>query len=231
MSKRKSTLDIETLGIPETAGYGIIIPNFAFVIIPESPITDHLEYLYVQCPIQPQIDEGLSMSASTMQFWFDFCNRKFPGSKDEMMKSFDLDTVQIHSNNKNVNSDSQYLPNVIRQFVYGTSYGDDTEVPHEVYGNGCNFDCSILQENQRVMYADGKLWAYNAPQNARTLKERLNAEQRKEMNDLVKSTLSAFVSNMGDKLGVLELHHPLYDAAREALQISYCLNVLDQNKD
>lgn len=231
MEIRRSALDIESLAVPETAGYGIIIPNFAFVVIPDAPLTDHLEYLYVQCPIQAQIDEGLSISASTMQFWFDYCQRNFPGAKDEMMKSFDLTSLKIHTNNKNISDSTQYLPHVIHQFVYGTSYGENNTAPHEVYGNGCNFDCSILQENQRVMYGNGKLWEYTAPQNARTLKGRLNDAQVQEMNGIVKTTLSAFVQNLDGALGVMELHHPLYDAAREALQISYCLTVLDQNKD
>ncbi|MCU6295013.1 3'-5' exoribonuclease, partial [Escherichia coli] len=94
-------------------------------------------------------------------------------------------------------------------------------------GNGCNFDCSILQANHLKLLNVGDLWKYDAPENARTLKRLLNEEARTEMDEIVSVQLAKFVKYV-EKCGIngLELHHPLYDAAREAIQISYCLNKL-----
>lgn len=225
---RKTALDIESLGNPENSGYAVVVPNFAFVAIPDSPDTDHLEYLYIQQPVQEQLDLGLRVGASTMDFWHNLCAKEFPGAHTEMIKSFTLNKPVIHTNVPYIRTAVQYIPHVIQQFVYGTTHGADNSISTEVYGNGCHFDCSILQENSRVLYGNADLWHYSAPQNARTLKNRLNEEQRTEMDNIVQRVLGAFVRNMNGTVGVLELHHPLYDAAREALQISYCLKVLDQ---
>lgn len=225
---RKTALDIESLGNPENSGYAVVVPNFAFVAIPDAPDTDHLEYLYIQQPVQEQLDLGLRVGASTMDFWHNLCAKEFPGAHTEMIKSFTLNKPVIHTNVPYIRTTVQYIPHVIQQFVYGTTHGADNSISTEVYGNGCHFDCSILQENSRVLYGNADLWHYSAPQNARTLKNRLNEEQRTEMDNIVQRVLGAFVRNMNGTVGVLELHHPLYDAAREALQISYCLKVLDQ---
>lgn len=225
---RKTALDIESLGNPENSGYAVVVPNFAFVAIPDAPETDHLEYLYVQQPVQDQLDLGLRVGASTMDFWHNKCAKEFPGAHEEMIKSFTLVNPVIHTNVPYICPTVHYIPHVIQQFVYGTSHGVDNDVSTEVYGNGCHFDCSILQENSRVLFGNADLWHYSSPQNARTLKGRLNDEQRAEMDDIVQRVLGAFVRNMNGTVGVLELHHPLYDAAREALQISYCLKILDQ---
>lgn len=225
---RKTALDIESLGNPENSGYAVVVPNFAFVAIPDAPDTDHLEYLYIQQPVQDQLDVGLRVGASTMDFWHNMCAKEFPGSHAEMIKSFTLTKPAIHTNVSYIYPYVHYTPHVIQQFVYGNEFGADDSISTEVYGNGCHFDCSILQENSRVLYGNADLWHYSSPQNARTLKNRLNEKQRAEMDDIVQRVLGAFVSNMNGTVGVLELHHPLYDAAREALQISYCLKVLDQ---
>lgn len=225
---RKTALDIESLGNPENSGYAVVVPNFAFVAIPDAPDTDNLEYLYIQQPVQEQLDLGLRVGASTMDFWHNLCAKEFPGAHTEMIKSFTLNKPVIHTNVPYIRTTVQYIPHVIQQFVYGTTHGADNSISTEVYGNGCHFDCSILQENSRVLYGNADLWHYSAPQNARTLKNRLNEEQRTEMDNIVQRVLGAFVRNMNGTVGVLELHHPLYDAAREALQISYCLKVLDQ---
>lgn len=225
---RKTALDIESLGNPENSGYGVVVPNFAFVEIPDAPETDHLEYLYIQQPVQDQLDVGLRVGASTMDFWHNLCAKEFPGAHSEMIKSFTLTKPQIHTNAPYICTTVHYIPQVIQQFVYGTSQGADSTVSTEVYGNGCHFDCSILQENSRVLFGNADLWHYSSPQNTRTLKNRLNAEQRAEMDDIVQRVLGAFVCNLNGSVGVMELHHPLYDAAREALQISYCLKVLEQ---
>lgn len=226
---RITAVDIESLATPENAGYGIVIPNFAFVLVPDTPVTDHLEYLYVQMPVQEQLDAGLKTGASTMDFWHNMCAKEYPNAHAEMIKSFTLTNPKIHTNARFISSEASYIPYVIKQFVYGNPYGlDENVVPH-VYGNGCHFDCSILQENMRVQYGDGSLWHYSSPDNARTLKRLLDGEHREEMDEMVAPVLAAFVRNMeGQGIGTLELHHPLYDAAREALQISYCLNVLKQ---
>lgn len=223
---RKTALDIESLGNPENSGYAVVVPNFAFVAIPDAPDTDHLEYLYIQQPVQDQLDVGLRVGASTMDFWHNMCAKDFPGAHAEMIKSFTLERPVIHTNVSYIRTDAYHIPSIIQQFVHGHYLGTGTG--EEVYGNGCHFDCSILQENSRVLYGNADLWHYSAPQNARTLKNRLNEEQRAEMDDIVQRVLGAFISNMNGTVGVLELHHPLYDAAREALQISYCLKILDQ---
>lgn len=225
---RKTALDIESLGNPENSGYAVVVPNFAFVAIPDAPDTDHLEYLYIQQPVQDQLDLGLRVGASTMDFWHNHCAKECPGAHAEMIKSFTLTKPQIHTNAPYICTTVHYIPNVIQQFVCGTSHGDDGTVSTEVYGNGCHFDCSILQENSRILFGNADLWHYSSPQNARTLKNCLNDEQRTEMDDIVQRVLGAFVRNLNGSVGTMELHHPLYDAAREALQISYCLKVLDQ---
>lgn len=224
---RKTALDIESLANPENSGYAVVIPNFAFVTIPDAPLTDHLEWMYIQTPIQDQLDEGLKVGAGTMEFWFE-CATEFPGSFAEMRKSFTLEHSVINTNASFVRANTSNIPLAIQQFVYGKSCGITGDERPQVFGNGCHFDCSLLQENSRIMYGEADLWHYSSPQNARTLKDRLNEAQRAEMDDIVKSVLSDFVRHSPSDLGVLELHHPLYDAAREALQISFCLNLLDQ---
>lgn len=226
---RRVTVDIETLAVPERCGYGIIIPNYAMVTVPEKPTDPITEYMYVIMSVDQQMKKGLQCDGSGMAFWFDTCAKEYPGAHGAMLPSLSnknaegflklYDTMERISDH----SFNGYTPvHAIKAFM--NPYRDDSD-DYEIYGNGCNFDCSILQENHRVMYGEGNLWKYTAPQNARTLKNLLSTEQRTEMDEIVSERLPKFVERVGGvfKHGHMELHHPLYDAAREAIQISYCL--------
>ena len=221
MTIRSTAVDIESLGNPENSGYGVVVPNFAFVTIPDF-MQSELEYLYVQMPVQEQLDVGLKVGASTLDFWHNECARNFPGAHDEMTKSYSLKETKYFSNYKFAGMMSMHctnIPHLIRLFTTA----NDTQTPH-VYGNGCHFDCSILQENSRVQFGDADLWPYAAPQNARTLKNLLNTKNREDMDSAVRVALCQFVESLPVEIqDNMQLHHPLYDAAREALQISYCL--------
>lgn len=218
-----STIDIETLAIPETSGYDIVIPNYAIVRVPDTPETYELEWMYVQMPIQPQLDKGLAVSASCMSFWFDQCAEFQPRALDEMKKSFKgtVPTIQRSCwNGIELPCDDPSL--AVSQFING----DDNLYDGKIWGNGCNFDCSILQANHLKMFNNAKMWHYAAPQNARSLKDLLSDDERDEMDRIVKDYLGRFETTTRVMHGManLELHHPLYDAAREALQVSYCRN-------
>lgn len=229
MIRRDVTIDIESWGTPENSGYDIIIPNYALVVVPEVPETYDLEWMYVQQPIQPQIDKGLKMDASALSFWFDKCAQEYPRALEEMKKSLGINTTSIRNRNCQFSpskGDSDfYLQDsnpcaMVESFITNFYQNEG-----KIWGNGCNFDCSILQANHRLMYGNGNMWKYNAPQNARSIKDLLSEAEREEMDAIVKDYLGRFETTVRVECGLtnLQLHHPLYDAAREALQISYCL--------
>lgn len=229
LERRDVTIDIETWGTPENSGYDIIIPNYALVVVPDEPETYDLEWMYVQLPLQQQINKGLKMDASALSFWFDNCAEEYPRALDEMKKSLTLSTAQVRTRNyepthstghtsMNVPDPSTMVENFISDFFRKEG---------KLWGNGCNFDCSILQANHRLLFGNSTMWKYNAPQNARSLKDLLSTAQRKEMDSIVKDYLGRFETTVRVECGMtnLELHHPLYDAAREAIQVSYCRKV------
>ena len=228
--KNKFTLDIETLAKPEISGYNCVIPNYAFVKIPEV-LTHELEWMYVQLSVQDQLDVNLVIDASTLLFWSD-CQNDYNDAYNQMIKSYTEPTKIIRSNssfNTWMNTNNN-IPLAINTFLTTNGTYELSEV--EVFGNGCNFDCSILQANHLKLFGNGDLWHYASPQNARTLKGLLNSEAREEMDELVAIHLTAFrdvVNNWYDDIEPLELHNPLYDAAREALQMSYCLSKLQMS--
>lgn len=217
-TRRDVAIDIESLGVPEECGYDIVIPNYALVVVPDNPESYDLEWMYVQMPIQPQLDKGLKVAASTMSFWFNNCAENHPRALEAMKKSFTQVQSTIRSSDlKDHEYNCDNPSDLVEKFI-GTS--DD-----KIWGNGCNFDCSILQANHRLMYNNAKMWNYAAPQNARSIKDLLSTAERTEMDDIVTEYLRRFETHTRVIHGIanLELHHPLYDAAREALQISYCL--------
>ncbi|AQW88865.1 putative metallopeptidase [Erwinia phage pEa_SNUABM_50] len=214
-------LDIETLATPEQSGYGIVIPNYAIVKIPEV-LTSELEWMYVQLPIQEQLDLGLKTDAPTMNFWFNICAQEFPLALCEMQKSFTLKNSKVIINGEDV--DSHNIPLMLRNFLHGS---DKIDNKVKVFGNGCHFDCSILQENHRVLFGEGNLWHYSAPNNIRTLRLLLSEQEEQDMKEAVEPVLEQFCQAM-DEQGYtydLCLHNPIFDAAKEALFATYILNL------
>lgn len=229
LKRRDVTIDIESWGTPENSGYDIIIPNYALVVVPDEPETYDLEWLYVQLPIQAQIDKGLKMDASALSFWFDMCAQDYPRALEEMKKSLNIKSPRFRTRNyepiRSKGDQDIFIPDTsftVESFIdfVGSKEG-------KIWGNGCHFDCSILQANHRLLFGNSKMWKYNAPQNARSLKDLLSEKQREEMDAIVKDYLGRFETTMRVECGItnLQLHHPLYDAAREALQVSYCRKV------
>ena len=237
MKKRRLAVDIETMTVPERSGYGIVIPNYAIVAVPDKPEDGISEFMYVLMGQTPQINKGLAVDGEGMAFWFEMCAKNYPGAMEAMLPSLTLQNsegfikrvgYEVERVSDGVNTGA-WTPNQAIMIMQRGSdvYSVDTDIEAEIYGNGCNFDCSILQENHRVMYGNGNLWKYNAPQNARTLKGLLKEDERSDMDAVVKVQLQKFVDKYDKclKQGYMELHHPLYDAAREALQISFCLSL------
>ena len=216
-------LDIETLGTPERSGYGIVIPNYAIVKIPDT-LTHELEWLYVQLPIQDQLDKGLKTDAKTMDFWFNVCAQEFPLALCEMQKSFTLSNANVIRYDNSKYSSETKITDIIKFFMHNSDKVDNNI---KIYGNGCHFDCSILQENHRIMFDDANLWHYSAPNNVRTLRLLLSKEEEEQMKDAVQPYLNAFCDDVNDKEIMFDLclHNPLFDAAKEALFISYILNL------
>ena len=215
-------IDIETLSTPEVSGYGIVIPNFAIVKVPEK-ITDTLEWMYVQIPIQEQLDNGLVLSASGMKFWND-CKTNFPYAYNEMFKSFSLDVPVVTIDTKKFECTN--IPNAIRDFMNNKNMNADVQI----YGNGCHFDCSILQENCRVQFGDGNLWHFRSPQNYRTLKNLIPDEVYSSVKLIIDPVLDNFKDLVLNRTEIskLQLHNPLYDAASEALMIRCMLEYLQK---
>lgn len=229
LERRDVTIDIESWGTPENSGYDIIIPNYALVVVPENPRTYDLEWLYVQLPIQQQIESGLKMDASALSFWFDMCAQEYPRALEEMKKSLTLTAPKVRSRNyepnRSMGNVDLCIPNpsaMVENFI-----SDFYRKEGKIWGNGCHFDCSILQANHRLLFGNSTMWKYNAPQNARSLKDLLSDAQRAEMDAIVTDYLGRFETTVRVECGLtnLQLHHPLYDAAREALQVSYCRSV------
>lgn len=216
MKKNSYAIDIETLSNPETSGYDIVIPNYAIVEVPDD-LTSLLRFVYLKLPVQQQLDVGLKVGADTLDFWFSNCAKDYPNSTKEVLSTFKLETPTITtaSGTYKVNN----IPYELSRFFNRTR-------EFYIYGNGCNFDCSILQANHKVLYGTADLWHYTAPQNARTLKNLLSEDEYTDMKAALQPHLDEFAGMVQTRLGMtLELHHPLYDAAREALQISYCLKL------
>jgi hypothetical protein len=141
-----------------------------------------------------------------------------------MQKSFKLQSpVALHSNGTIY--DSPNIPNILKWFLHNS---DEPKFNTKVFGNGCHFDCSILQENHRVMFGDGKLWIYSSPQNVRTLRMLLSKEEETAMKEAIQPHLDAFVEEV-DSLDImfpLCLHNPVYDAAKESLMTRYMLDLV-----
>jgi hypothetical protein len=215
------TIDIESLATPENSGYNIVIPNYAVVRIPEV-LTHEMEWLYVQLPIQDQLDLGLKVDARTMDFWFNACAQEFPLALCEMQKSFQLTSpVALCSDGAKL---SQNIPSVLKWFLHDAA---EPRFSTKIFGNGCNFDCSILQENHRVMFGDGNLWNYASPQNVRTLRMLLTKNEEAEMKEAIQPHLDLFVEDI-DSMNLMYplcLHNPLYDAAKESLMTRYMLDL------
>ncbi|AFC21787.1 putative metallopeptidase [Cronobacter phage vB_CsaM_GAP32] len=216
------SLDIETLATPEKSGYGIVVPNYAIVRIPEV-LTANLDWLYIQLPIQEQLDAGLKVDASTMNFWFDICAQEFPLALCEMQKSFKLDRVQAMRSDGTVYQGTN-IPSILKGFM---GFDGTNKMSTKVFGNGCNFDCSILQENHRVMFGEGDLWHYASPNNVRTLRLLLTKEEDEKMHEEVQPYLDEFCDKVNESEIMFELclHNPLFDAAKEALFVTYIMNL------
>lgn len=220
--KVKIAIDIESFGTPEKSGYDIVIPNYAIVPIPKKPTVDIHSFIYVKLPIQEQIKKGLKMDSGSMDFWFNYCRANHVSALNEVTSTFQLEKPEVHYVYPTERYTSDDVLELWRTLRYNR-FGE--EVEQEVWGNGCNFDCSITQANHLKLFGEGELWKYSAPQNARSLKGLLSENQRIEMDKIVSKQLDKFIAfAAGNGYTGLELHHPLYDAAREAIQISYCLD-------
>lgn len=214
------TIDIESLDVPENSGHAIVMPNYAVVEIPER-FTSDLNWLYVRMSIPEQIDVGLTYDPERT-FWNE-CKTTFPNAEREMAKSYSIKSDEVILNGKEILYPN--VPEELRNFLHG-SQTIDNEV--KLFGNGCNFDTSITLDNHRVRYNDSKLWHYAAPQNLRTLRLLLSEKEEKEMHYQVQPYVDTFCNNVNSlgKIEPLELHNPLYDAAKEALYATYCIQIL-----
>lgn len=216
------SLDIESFGVPERSGYNIVVPNYAVVLIPDNPMHLIESFSYVKLPFQPQVENGLKVDAGSMDFWFNECRKYYPNALNEVTSTFNLKEPEVYQVTKSSRFKSNDVISMWKDLRYNI-YGEEESL--EIWGNGCNFDCSILQANHLLQFNKGDLWNYASPQNARSLKRLLSTEEREEMDEIVKKQLLKFTDfAAGHGFNALELHHPLYDAAREAIQISYCLN-------
>lgn len=215
------TNDIETLGVPEDLGFALVMPNYAVVQIPDR-LTAQLNWMYVRMPIQDQINQGLAYDPQ-QTFWNE-CKTTFPDAQREMAKSYDIEHDEVLINGREVLYPN--VPEELRKFIHGNPHEIDPET--KMFGNGCNFDASITTANHLVRYDDGHLWHYAAPQNLRTLRLMLSENEENNMKRDVQPWLDTFCSNVNG-MGVmekLELHNPLFDAAKEALFACWCFNLL-----
>lgn len=225
MSKRVHlSVDIESLGTPERSGYDIIIPNYAIVFVPTKPTVDISQFAYVKLPYQEQVKAGLKSDAGSMSFWMNTCSAEYPNAFKEVASTMQMESASIQTHNGTVRAIFNDKVMDLWKSMRYNDFGDEREL--SIWGNGCHFDCSILQANHLKLYGNGDLWKYDSPENARSVKRLLSVDETEKMNDIVEVQLEKFVMYAG-QCGVtgLELHHPLYDAAREAIQISFCLDL------
>lgn len=212
--------DIETLSTPEKVGYAIVIPNYAVVRIPERLMTD-LQWMYVRMPINEQIEQGLAYDEE-QAFWNE-CKTTFPDAYKEMAKSYDIEHDEVIINGRDIPYPN--VPEELRKFIHGSNeINPDTKM----FGNGCHFDASITMENHRIRYDDSNLWNYSSPQNLRTLRLLLSEKEESNMKYTIMPYFDAFCNNINStgQFETLCLHNPLFDAAKEALMASWCLNLL-----
>lgn len=215
------TIDIETLGVPEQLGFNLVMPNYAVVQIPER-LTAQLNWLYVRMPIEEQKQQGLKYDPQ-QTFWND-CKTSFPDAQREMAKSYDIEHDEVLVNGKEILYPN--VPEELRKFIHGTTH--EIDVDTKMFGNGCNFDCSITTANHLIRYDDADLWHYASPQNLRTLRLMLSQTELNNMTRDIQPHLDLFCANVNN-LGImerLELHNPLFDAAKEALYATWCINLL-----
>lgn len=230
MKIKSIALDIEALGTPEKAGYGVVIPNLGMVAVPDK-MDDKLDFIYIRNAVQPQLDKGLTVDSGALHFWM--ASPENPAdaitmvnAQEEVIKSLQGDTCLYYRWDASVLEGVKDIPVLedYRKFFNPQSY--DVDKVH-IYGKGCHFDFSILQEFNRVMFGSGEISSYTSPQNIRTLEVLFSTEELKQRSDEVDFYVQKFIASLhrfSTDIGTLVLHHPLYDAAREALQVRWMLD-------
>lgn len=232
MQTQSIAVDIETLGTPENSGMYQVIPNLALVFVPEDYRTGIETFIYSRIPVQEQLDAGCTVDAKGLAFWMgmsSFENGKFEGSQKEVIKSLRSSSPDtFYQCNKELSElingySGMIVPEILRT-IFDPEFHDVRDV--HFYGKGCNFDYSLLQGNMYRRFGTGNISSYRSPQNCRTLEALLTKEEMEEARVDILPVLNDFIqrttANAPD-IGELVLHHPLYDAAREALLISWML--------
>ncbi len=232
MKIKSVAVDIEALGTPELAGYAVPIPNLAIVAVPEK-LTGNLDFIYTRIAVQPQLDKGLKVDAGALHFWMADPENTVDAitminARDEVLKALKGDECVYYRWPAGIIN--QELPHTTLSLqdylnIFSPEKYDADKL--HFYGKGCHFDYSLLQENIRTRFGQGNITHYSSPQNVRTLEVLFTEEELDERRDVVDAYVQRFIKsihNYSTDIGVMVLHHPLYDAAREALQIRWMLD-------
>lgn len=232
MQIQSIAVDIETLGTPENSGMYQVIPNLAMVFVPEDFRNGIEGYIYTRIPVQEQLNAGCTVDARGLAFWMgmgSYEDGKHEGSQKEVIKALKADVQNTFYQCPAELCDlidsygGMLTPEILRTIFEPDFYGV-REV--HFYGKGCNFDYSLLQGNMYKRFGTGNISSYRAPQNCRTLEALLTKEEMEQAREDILPVLNDFIHNTmnaNPDIGDLVLHHPLYDAAREALLISWML--------
>lgn len=232
MTTKILAIDIEALGTPELAGYAVPIPNLAIVAVPDT-LTSDLEFIYARNAVQPQLDKGLKVDSGALHFWMSDPENPADAltmfhARDEVLKALNGEECMYSRWPKGIITNEppmeslglqDYL-NIFNPELYGAD-------KIHLYGKGCHFDYSLLQENIRVRFGQGNISHYSSPQNVRTLEVLFTEDELNQRRATVEQYVQEFIATLqpySTDIGVLVLHHPLYDAAREALQIRWMLD-------
>lgn len=229
MSSVMITIDIEALGTPERAGYGVVIPNLAMVMVPESFDAGNMSFIYTRIPVNEQLNKGLKVDGNTLHFWMADPERGYEVqnmdcARNEVLKSLVATDHITYMRWPCTNKLSTVGLDELRKIFSPDFYGGKEVL---IFGKGCHFDYSILQENIRIRYGSADFSSYRAPQNVRTLELLFSTEELAQRSEDVDAEMQKFIDSLqafSTDIGEMVLHHPLYDAAREALQVRWMLD-------
>lgn len=220
-------LDIETLGTPEDCGTShIAMPSFSFVHFIDKDTLPTI--LHGQLQVQPQLNLGAKVSASTIAFWMgEAAKETKPSESFQGALTSDASLVQFHRHKetdwvKLSTADNANLSILNRVNTIINRLGIDDL---QFFGNGPEFDMSIYSAvscaaNKGSAVVPWKYWNLGNVRTLRSLYEQ-SGLRYKHLTSLATAWATSVMKDYDtSNYGIhAEKHDPTFDALVE----SYCV--------